>query len=149
MHFSPRWVAARCVSGPQQRKLIQCSHIMEIELSCSAEATRPGCDVNSQISNPVSLLQFYSTGKTTCICWPWDGLPPKEKDRPCCFQLHLCGCGCDTCSSHRLHGFCCPLTLSQKGLPRSSTDAYLLSIILNKLLLVFCFNTSNNRKLIP
>ena len=73
---------------------------MEIGLSCSAEATRPGCDVKSQISNPLSLLQFYSTGKTTCICWPWDGLPPKEKDRPRCFQLHPCGCGCDTCSSH-------------------------------------------------
>lgn len=40
---------------------------------------KTGCDVKSQISNPWSLLQFYSTWKTTCICWPWDGLPPKEK----------------------------------------------------------------------
>lgn len=49
----------------------------------------------------------------------------------------------------RLRGACCPLTLSQKGLPRSSTDAYLLSIILDKLPWVFCFNTSSNRKLTP
>ena len=30
MHFSPRWVGARCVSGPQQRKLIQCTQTVEI-----------------------------------------------------------------------------------------------------------------------
>ena len=95
---------------------------------------KTGCDVKSQISNPWSLLQFYSTWKATCICWPWDGLPPKE-DRPCCFQLHTVWVWVwhMLLPQLRHHGFCCPQTLSQKGLPRPSTDAYLLSIILNKL----------------
>lgn len=47
-----------------------------------------GCDVKSQILNTLSLLQFYSTGKTSCACWPWDGFPSKrEKDRLCRSQL--------------------------------------------------------------